>query len=97
MPSQKPTAIVIPWFGRDLKGGAEQQAFQLATRLADAGEKVEVLTTCSPAFNKDWGKNELVRGEERITAPAAVVGNEIDEPLARRGEDIALDRIDRMY
>ena len=27
-------AVVIPWFGRELKGGAEQQAWQIATRLA---------------------------------------------------------------
>ena len=43
-------ALVIPWFGRELKGGAEQQAWQIATRLAAKGADVTVLTTCSQQF-----------------------------------------------
>ena len=50
----KPVAFVIPWFGRDLKGGAEQQAWQVATRLAARGYKIEVLTTCCRSFLDDW-------------------------------------------
>lgn len=53
----KPLAIVTPWFGRDLKGGAEQQAWQVATRLADRGHRVEVLTTCCHSFQDDWATN----------------------------------------
>ena len=41
----KPIAIVNPWFGRELKGGSEQQAWQIAIRLARRGHAVEVLTT----------------------------------------------------
>lgn len=46
--------IVIPWFGRELKGGAEQQAWHLAHRLNRSGVDVEVLTTCSRSFLHSW-------------------------------------------
>ncbi|BDA75726.1 hypothetical protein CAL7716_098920 [Calothrix sp. PCC 7716] len=55
-------AIVTPWFGKDLKGGAEQHAWQVATRLASRGHQVEVLTTCSVAFSQDWSVNSLRAG-----------------------------------
>lgn len=58
----KPLAIVIPWFGRDLKGGAEQHAWQVATRLAQRGHAVEVLTTCCRSFQDDWSLNHLKAG-----------------------------------
>ncbi|HEX8457236.1 MAG TPA: glycosyltransferase [Pyrinomonadaceae bacterium] len=58
----KPLAIVIPWFGAKLKGGAEQQAFQLATRLAARGRALEVLTTCCRSFQDDWATNHLAPG-----------------------------------
>lgn len=58
----KPLAIVIPWFGAELKGGAEQQAFQIATRLAARGVRVEVLTTCCRSFQDDWATNHLPPG-----------------------------------
>ena len=50
-------AIVIPWFGRTLKGGAELQAWNLATRLSARGFAVEVLTTCCASFQDDWSSN----------------------------------------
>jgi len=55
--------IVIPWFGRDLKGGAEQLAWQVAARLARRGHHVEVLTTCCRSHQDDWGTNHLAAGE----------------------------------
>lgn len=58
----KPLAIVIPWFGKDLKGGAEQQGWQVATRLARRGHKIEVLTTCCRSFQEDWTVNHLKAG-----------------------------------
>jgi glycosyltransferase involved in cell wall biosynthesis len=58
----KPIAIVIPWFGEDLKGGAEQQAWQVATRLAQRGHQIEVLTTCCRSFQDDWSVNHLKSG-----------------------------------
>ncbi len=58
----KPVAIVVPWFGADLTGGAEQQAFQIATRLAARGHAVEVLTTCNQSFHSDWSVNHHAPG-----------------------------------
>jgi len=60
----RPLAIVISWYGRDLKGGAEQLAYQVATRLARRGHRVEVLTTCCRSFLDDWGQNHLPPGQE---------------------------------
>ncbi|MCP2727770.1 glycosyltransferase [Limnofasciculus baicalensis] len=58
----KSIAIVIPWFGKELKGGAEQHGWQVATRLAQRGHQVEVLTTCCRSFHEDWGVNHLKAG-----------------------------------
>ena len=58
-----PVAIVTSWFGRELKGGAEQLAWQVATRLAGRGHRVEVLTTCCRSFLDDWSVNHLAPGE----------------------------------
>lgn len=58
----KRIAIVIPWFGADLPGGAEQQAFQVSTRLAARGHNVEVLTTCNRSFHTDWSNNDYAAG-----------------------------------
>ena len=55
-------AIVIPWFGRNLRGGAELHAWQLAARFASRGHAVEVLTTCCRAHTHDWGTNHLPAG-----------------------------------
>lgn len=54
--------IVIPWFGRDLKGGAEQLAWQVAARLAARGHDIEVLTTCCRSHQDDWATNHLPAG-----------------------------------
>ncbi|HLL70327.1 MAG TPA: glycosyltransferase [Pyrinomonadaceae bacterium] len=73
----KPLAIVIPWFGAELKGGAEQQAFQIATRLAARGHNVEVLTTCCRSFQDDWATNHLPAGafeEHNLTVRRFPVG-----------------------
>ena len=55
-------AIVTPWFGRDLKGGAEQHAWQISTRLAARGHSVEVLSTCCKSHQDDWQTNHLPEG-----------------------------------
>jgi glycosyltransferase involved in cell wall biosynthesis len=54
--------IVIPWFGRELKGGAEQHAWQIAVRLAARGHSVEVLTTCCKSHQDDWETNHFPEG-----------------------------------
>jgi len=63
--------IVIPWFGRNLKGGAEQQAWQVAARLAHRGHSVEVLTTCCRSHQDDWAINHLPPG--KTTEPEGFV------------------------
>jgi glycosyltransferase involved in cell wall biosynthesis len=60
-------AVVIPWFGRELKGGAEQHAWQVASRLAGRGHAVEVLTTCCRSHQDDWAANHFP--EDRSTEP----------------------------
>lgn len=62
----KPLAIVTPWFGEDLKGGAEQQAWQVATRLAQRGHNVEVITTRCRSFLENWSKNHYRGGLTKI-------------------------------
>ena len=61
-----PVAFVIPWFGQNLKGGAEQLAWQVSNRLAKRGHKIEVLTTCCSSFLEDWSVNHLPSGAEMI-------------------------------
>ena len=56
-------AVVIPWFGRDLKGGAEQHAWQIAKLLATRGHALDVLTTCCRSHQDDWETNHLPAGE----------------------------------
>jgi glycosyltransferase involved in cell wall biosynthesis len=57
-----PIALVIPWFGKTQTGGAEQQAYQLATQLLAHGIAIEVLTTCSRSFFHDWQENYYSAG-----------------------------------
>ncbi len=59
-------ALVIPWFGPDLRGGAEQQAWQLSQQLVDRGHDVDVLTTCCRSFDDDWARNSLRPGRTRV-------------------------------
>lgn len=55
-------AVVIPWFGRDIRGGAEQHAWQIASRLAQRGHSLQVLTTCCRSHQDDWATNHLPAG-----------------------------------
>ena len=51
-------AVVTPWFGAGLHGGAERQAREIALRLAARGHPTEVLTTCCRSFADDWSTNQ---------------------------------------
>ena len=62
----KPIAFVIPWYGENLKGGAEQLAWQVSNRLAGRGHNIEVLTTCCTSFLEDWSTNHLAAGVEEV-------------------------------
>ena len=53
----KPIAFVIPWYGDDIRGGAEAECNHLAHCFQDMGAAVEVLTTCVREASDDRGKN----------------------------------------
>ena len=50
-------AILTPWYGPDLHGGAERVAFEAAERMARRGHAVTVLTTCARSFDRNWSEN----------------------------------------
>lgn len=52
--------IVTPWFDKNINGGCEKVAYQLAHRLSK-NNTVEVFTTCSPSMAKHW--DSIHRGE----------------------------------
>lgn len=43
--------FVMPWFGPQIKGGAEQFIFDLCTQLAHAGKRIEVWTSTSSTLS----------------------------------------------
>lgn len=58
----KPIALVVPWYGDDIKGGAEQACNYLAHSLKRAGAAVEVFTTCVKEASADRGRNTMEAG-----------------------------------
>jgi hypothetical protein len=58
----KPIAFVIPWYGDNIRGGAEMECNHLAHCLSDIGIKVEVFTTCVKDAASDRGVNTLKPG-----------------------------------
>ena len=52
----KKIGIVTPWFGMEIPGGAEAEIRGLALHLAQAGVKLEILTTCVKEFLSDWSE-----------------------------------------
>jgi glycosyltransferase involved in cell wall biosynthesis len=47
-------AFVVPWYGRDVPGGAEAECRATARALAARGVPVEVLTTCARDHASPW-------------------------------------------
>lgn len=58
----KPIALIIPWYGDDIRGGAETECNTLAHILQASGCEVEVFTTCVKDASCDRGKNTLTEG-----------------------------------
>ena len=58
-------AIVIPWYGKDLGGGAETAAWDYATGMRELRSDVDVhvLTTCLKSFAADWNDNHYSEGQ----------------------------------
>ncbi len=61
--AEKPLALVIPWYGSDIRGGAEMECRYLAHSLQNAGQTVEVFTTCVKDAASDRGRNTLRPGK----------------------------------
>jgi glycosyltransferase involved in cell wall biosynthesis len=59
-------AFVIPWYGKNISGGAEMECKSIAERLHQSGLKVEILTTCVKDFSSDWNINYHKEGVEYI-------------------------------
>lgn len=72
-------SFVIPWFGRELGGGAETLCREYSVRLAGSGHDVEVLTTCSRDHNAVWNENFHAAGRTMDDAGFAVERFEVDQ------------------
>ncbi len=59
-------AFVIPWYGKNITGGAEHECKGIVEHLNKAGVNVEILTTCVKDFNSDWNVNYYSEGTEII-------------------------------
>jgi glycosyltransferase involved in cell wall biosynthesis len=60
--TQPALAFVVPWFGEEVRGGAELQGWETARELARRGIRVEILTTCSRSFLHRWDENHHPAG-----------------------------------
>lgn len=66
MPGGKPergACFVVPWYGKEIPGGAEAEARRTAQNLAAAGVPVTVLTTCLSGLGSDWDRDHYPPGE----------------------------------
>lgn len=62
----KKIAFVIPWYGKNISGGAENECKGIVEHLHKAGVEVEIITTCVKDFNSNWNKNYYKEGIEII-------------------------------
>ena len=58
----KPIAFVIPWYGDNIRGGAETACNYLAHSLQNAGQSIEVFTSCVKEASDDRGVNTIKPG-----------------------------------
>lgn len=58
--------FVTPWFGEDIPGGAEMELRGIASHLSEAGEDIEILTTCVKEFLSDWNTDYYKQGEYKF-------------------------------
>ena len=62
----KKIGFVIPWYHKDIKGGAEQELRGIVKHFHQKGIPVEILTTCVKEFTADWTENYFKEGTEII-------------------------------
>ena len=87
-------AVVTPWFGADLTGGAERQAWQLARGFTERNHTVDVFTTCAGSFASDWSARAHPPGT-RLESGVRVRRFDVDERAANafdRANEILLGR-----
>lgn len=62
----KKIGFVIPWYHKDIPGGAEMELRGIVKHLYEKGIPVEILTTCVKEFTADWTENYFKEGVEII-------------------------------
>lgn len=62
----KKIAFVIPWYGKNISGGAETACKNIVKNLKKCNIEVEVLTTCVKDFSSDWNVNFYREGIDII-------------------------------
>lgn len=62
----KKIGFVIPWYAKNITGGAESELKGIVEHMVEYDIPLEVLTTCVEKFNSDWGKNYWREGIEVI-------------------------------
>lgn len=80
--------FVIPWYGENIPGGAENAFRDITTKLFEDGVKLEIITTCVEKFSSDWSVNFHKPGLSKNSIGIPVRRFEADERDAE-----AFDRI----
>lgn len=62
----KKIGFVIPWFHKDIPGGAEMELRGIVKHLHESGVPVEILTTCVKEFSADWTDNYFKEGMDEV-------------------------------
>lgn len=62
----KKLGFVIPWYHKDIRGGAELELKGIVEHLHKKGVELEVLTTCVKEFTSDWTVNYFKEGLEEV-------------------------------
>ena len=82
-------AFVVPWFGDEVRGGAEMQGWETARELSRRDCRVEILTTCSRSFLHRWDENHHTPGvseREGITVRRFAVDRRDERRFAAANE-----------
>jgi glycosyltransferase involved in cell wall biosynthesis len=62
----KKVGFVIPWYHKDIPGGAEQELRGIVKHLHQKNIPVEILTTCVKEFSADWTENYFKEGMDEV-------------------------------
>lgn len=58
----KKIGFIIPWYGDEISGGAENMLRDLTAALHGKNIPLEILTTCAKEFSSDWNENYYKEG-----------------------------------